>query len=73
MQKKHFLLPLRISGALVKIFLPRFSYHAWCLPPSQVGQELLPPRCTKLSGTDFVHRVGTACSYCMCQGIPGSL
>ena len=24
-------------------------------------------RCTKLSGTDFVHRVGTACSYCMCH------
>ena len=23
-------------------------------------------RCSKLRGEDFIHRVGTACSYCTC-------
>ena len=43
------------------VWTPNFEWHR--SDAANVRQL----RCTKLSGTDFVHRVGTACSYCMCH------
>ncbi|CAK9115743.1 unnamed protein product [Durusdinium trenchii] len=59
--------------------LPKIPQHLCCAsvgPNPEDVRAMLPEafnhsavrivECTKLSGTDFVHRVGTACSYCMC-------
>ena len=82
------MLLLLLSGALGMELseMPRLPQHLCCAavgPEPQDVRAMLPEafnhsavrrvECTKLSGTDFVHRVGTACTYCMCLWEDGAL
>ncbi|CAJ1328955.1 unnamed protein product [Effrenium voratum] len=72
------LLLLQAKAVAGKTF-PKIPQHLCCAtvgPNPEDVRAMLPEafnhsavrtvECTKLSGTDFIHRVGTACSYCMC-------
>ena len=82
------MLLLLISGALGMELsqMPWLPQHLCCAALGSEPQDvraMLPEafnhsavrlvECTALSGTDFVHRVGTACSYCMCLWEDGAL
>mmetsp|Transcript_118570 Transcript_118570/g.166721 ORF Transcript_118570/g.166721 Transcript_118570/m.166721 type:complete len:168 (+) Transcript_118570:23-526(+) len=73
-----FLLPLQVA-AMTFTELPRIPQHLCCAsvgPRREDVRAILPEafnhsavrvvECMKLQTSDFVHRVGTACSYCEC-------